>query len=331
VLKFAEVAYQPPRVVDVADIRSSWLPAALAPRGSAHQLQNLYFINGANTPHDAGLLASAQLSLTLAKAFKEIWETVPRAVRQVLSPEQLRVHLLLSRTANLFGMCRLLADLAEGGNDRIWPASPRETVENPATISVCALILKASEDFAPLLLVAHSQGTMVTANAILALAGRGSDDVKGYMRSRVRVLDLCPIIEEDVRLEVTRAVAGYLPYWVSGDPLALLLAGETGANRTSWLAGWYKDVTTYQPPDAVTRISNRFDDALRAATGAIDLSIGAWEDSALYGHALQNYLGALYVDIVEDLSRDPRHVVNAYSTGNPAAVRVRDFLLALPG
>ena len=108
---------------------------------------------------------------------------------------------------------------------------PLPEVTNPTTIAVIALLHQGMVENRPLILAGHSQGAIITANAVLAFCALGATQTT-YARRQVKLLHMSPEVWPDVRRALEAAVLDYLVYITRGDPLTMFLSAAAPSFST---------------------------------------------------------------------------------------------------
>lgn len=181
-------------------------------------LQNFVFINGLATTPSAGMRSKMVLE---------------RALKDAYGNDQFDIRFLHNYSSLDVGDMHLLFDLKEGILDDylyginataaisngFGPASlPR--IANPTQIAIMALLHHGMVNDIPLMISAHSQGAIISGNAILAFSSVGQPQ-RDYLMSKVRLFHMEPEILKSVRKLIQSLLSKYLVYIVNqGDGIA---------------------------------------------------------------------------------------------------------------
>lgn len=192
------------------------LPKRLEPNGSTFN-ENFYFINGMATPANSGIRVAMSIQHILNEGFKNT-----NARENTSLPENLRVKLLLNYTAQELGDLNNIADVGQSVlkdllnsiaiNTAIDKGSRIKYDEmNPTTVGVLALLHFGMKNDKPLIISSHSQGCIITANAIMCFAETDTAN-KDYLQKKVKVLHFEPEILNSYRAKIRANVNQYLVY-----------------------------------------------------------------------------------------------------------------------
>jgi hypothetical protein len=314
-------------------------------RSDGTLFQNIFFCNGATTSPSSGIRCTMALQKTLNAAFRGTEQ--PRFVLKHLhnysSPE--------------WGDLYLLGDLLEAipgdylksmdNSAAIEAGATLRDATNATQVATVALLHHGLDNDIPLILSGHSQGTMITANAVMIFSTLGSTH-RTYLRNRVRLLHMEPELIVGTRRVLRGLVKDYLVYimndsdpqgtdllveatsgpfpLIPGQPGGLLTNGEGTEAVADLLATPNPlDITFYRNLQAVVDSSNADLTAL----------IRYLMNTGMTAHYMPVQLLIMASDITADRFRtDPGTLVNPTvqlstpTTLNNTSVRVRQFFTA---
>ncbi|MBK9147139.1 MAG: zinc dependent phospholipase C family protein [Flavobacteriales bacterium] len=195
---------------------------------TASPFTNMFFCNGMTTTPSSGIRSTMALQKTLNGAFEGIADTA--------------FHLkhLHNYTSLEWGDHYKIADLVQSigvdylsslmNTDAVLSGGTPRSVVNPTQVAAMALLHHGMEQDIPLVLCGHSQGCMITANAVLVFStlGQGHRD---YLKNKVKLFHLEPELIISTRLLLRDLVRGYLVYIMNNsDPMGsdLLMEAASG-------------------------------------------------------------------------------------------------------
>lgn len=209
-------------------LASSWpdsvLAARLTPTGNEF-LENFYFCNGLTTTPSAAARACIALQMTLksAPSITEIYENI-------------KIKLIHNYTSAKYGDLSMVVDLIEAApgdyldsliiTKQFKNGEPPPPCRNPTQLAFLAILYQGMKSSRKIILSGHSQGAMISANAIIWFASMGQGE-RTYLRKCVRVLHLEPEIVWETRNLIRSLVERYLVYVMNDkDPEGIDIAAE---------------------------------------------------------------------------------------------------------
>lgn len=191
--------------------------------------ENFVFVNGLTTPPSAGMRATMAFQRTLNAAFGlSINEGFK--IQYFHNYSDLKcgdLYSLFDLIEAILGdylYAKLATDAINNHNSRL------PDMTNPTQIALVALLHKSMDHEEPLLVSGHSQGAMITGNAILTFSSMSSRHAS-YLKDHVRLIHFEPEILIPVRELIREKVSKYLVYIMNNadpcgtDPLPELLSG----------------------------------------------------------------------------------------------------------
>jgi hypothetical protein len=188
---------------------------------------NFFFCNGLSTTPSSGIRSTIKLQKVLNGAFIGIAE------------RKFNIKLIHNYTSPEFGVQYKLGDLVEAvGVDylssilnmqAIRDRTPLPEVKNPTQVAIIALLHHGMNQDIPLVLSGHSQGCMITANAIMVFSSLGQRH-RDYLADKVRFFQMEPELIIPTRRLLRRLLKQLLVYIMNeSDPLGTDRLLEAGA------------------------------------------------------------------------------------------------------
>jgi hypothetical protein len=311
---------------------------------SATLFSNIFFCNGATTTPSSGMRCTMALQKTLNASYQGIAKHPFRLrhLHNYSSPDR----------GDLFKLSDLIQAIpgdylgSMQNREAIVSGSALRDVTNPTEVAVIALLHHGMERDMPLVLSGHSQGTMITANAVMVFSSLGNAH-RDYLRHHVKLFHMEPELIIGVRELLRDLVKEYLVYimndsdpagtdllveatsgpfpLIPGQPGGLIATGSGVAAIANTLANPnLLDITFYQGLAAIATGVNTDVTAL----------IGYTMNLGMAGHYMPVQLPIIATDITADRFRtDPGTLANpTVQLSTPAAlngtsVAVRPFFL----
>ncbi|MGY1684986.1 zinc dependent phospholipase C family protein [Geodermatophilus sp. SYSU D00867] len=263
---------------------AEWLlavPERLVIEADDPEVLRCFYVNGINTDHYSAIFEVARI--------RDMLFTPAQRVGYA----DVSVELIHNRRFFLDVLFEWVVDKVTG---EALSRGLRPAFANPATIGVIAALHTAMQANTPLLLIGYSQGTLITANAVLAFTAMSNDRLS-YCQNNVRVAHLARLISQDVTTAVQQRVRAYGHLNIAGDAVVLAVtqdaeaAGELTTEDLERLAG---PIASYEQARAAFEVLQR----TLAGTALGDLLQQAAADPVSSG--LHNHASALHFQEVRD-------------------------------
>lgn len=336
------------------------LPKHLEPTGKTFN-ENFYFVNGMATTSNSGIRSCMAFQHVLNESFANA-----NARDNTTLPQNLRPKLLLNYTAQENGFLRAPYDLGQSIlKDLLNSLIINEAIKkgkkvvynemNPTTVGVLALLHFGMKNDKKLLISGHSQGCIITANALMCFAETGTAN-RDYLKEKVKVLHFEPEIVISYRAKIRANVKEYLVYMMNvndpngsdiltemggGDvPVVPLQAGsfvENVTDASQLLAAFenpdFLNIEYYK--DLFTKLQTGKNDYLGMLKFWNDKFVSPFLNGNLKAHFIPTQFEVLKADIRLNRFRvDPGLLAPAQrdqqlsvTTGNTGGINVRDFFM----
>lgn len=304
--------------------------------------KNFLFVNGLTTTPCAGLRAG----MSLKKALNEAYSRIPIS-------KDFGVNYFHNYTSLYAGDFQILFDLIEGtfadfkyaveANTAHANNFTRPDITNTTQVALVALLHHCMESKIPLLVSGHSQGAMITGNAILAFAGIGAKQ-RDYLKQQVKVFHIEPEILNPVRKTIRSLVKSYLVYIMNRsdpfgvDPLTEFLASDAVAVAASTprVESFVARMNNHDPldftfyTDMLMATSGLGNDYLRMIKTILDI-----RNTGMFPHYMPRQMPILKADIINDRFRTdpgtiditPTQQLSTPNSINNTSIKVRAFFL----
>jgi hypothetical protein len=188
---------------------------------------NFFFCNGLTTTPSSGIRSTIKLQKVLNQAFGDSAEY------------KFNIKLIHNYTSPEFGDLHMLSDLLEAifkdypstmlNEAAIRAGTKLGEVTNPTQVAIIALLHHGMNQDIPLILSGHSQGCMITANAIMVFSTLGQR-YRDYLAEKVRFFQMEPELLKGTRRLLRTLLKQSLVYIMNdSDPSRTDLLLEAGA------------------------------------------------------------------------------------------------------
>jgi len=190
---------------------------------------NFFFCNGLTTTPSSGIRSTIKLQKVLNRALSGTAEP------------KFNIKLIHNYTSPDFGDLHSLGDLLEAipgdylstilNEAAIRGGTPLREVTNPTQVAIIALLHHGMHQDIPLMLSGHSQGCMITSNAIMVFSSLGQQ-YRDYLAENVRFFQMEPELLIGTRRLLRTLLKQSLVYIMNdSDPLGTDLLLEAGAGE----------------------------------------------------------------------------------------------------
>jgi len=184
---------------------SEWrelLHPKLKPKSKTNIFDNIYYINGLDTDIKKGENNRGLVQQYLNDKSKQ--NKVTHTVKLVFNPT--------------YGMC---SDIQEAAYDYLWKHN--KPIINPTSLAIISILYAGKALNCPLGLVASSQGTLITYNAVIAFSKLEPSNLR-YLKSKIKMLHIAAVFPTRRYQNMYDILKKYTAYQNPKDPITNVMS-----------------------------------------------------------------------------------------------------------
>jgi hypothetical protein len=312
---------------------------------TATGFNNFFFCNGLTSTPSSSIRCTIALQKLLNRAFSGI------------ASRKFNIKLIHNYTSPDFGDLCMLADLKEAipgdylsailNTKAIRDGNPLQDVANPTQVAIIALLHHGMDQDIPLILSGHSQGCIITANAIMVFSSLGQRH-RDYLAEKVQFFQMEPELLIGTRRLLRGLLKKSLVYIMNdSDPHGTDMLLEAGAGDFPGIPGQPGGLLLEGAGMAALRDAFADPDLLNIEfyEKLLDIVSGTGNDlTALIGYVTRVNMRAHYMPVqfeviendiaIDNFRTDPGSLVDrtvqlsTANSVNDSSVNVREFFTA---